>query len=212
MKSDYEWCLEHIDKNSIWRTPNGETIPGKPASVRYTWQFYLRRSLFDPTFSHKIGNLFYEKLKSYYRSNPFQILACETAGVPVGTAIQAAFFRNGERVNMLSFRKDPKEYGLRNQLEGKLNGNPILLVDDLAASQLTLLKAQFWIIEAGLPFSGLYATVVDKKGKVYKKDDNKKPYLLDAKLISLYTLDDFVFNRKDFKVRYKHEEPPFIQL
>lgn len=189
---DREWCRKHIDDNSIWRSTIGETIPAKDGG-RYFWQFYLRKSLFDPEFAFKIGELFYEQLSGF----DFQIGSCETAGVPVGVAIQNAFFRRGENINHFSIRKEQKSYGLMNWTEGKLKkGVPVLLVDDLAGSQATLKVAESLIQHLKLPLLGHYATLVDKTINCHKES------YLDRKLISLYNLNEFCLTRREYLERY----------
>jgi len=204
--SKWLWCRDHINQFSIWRSVEGESIPAKRKGEVYRWQFYLRRSLYDSSFQTYIGDLFFELLNPYYQNERFQIGSCETAGVSLGFAIQHAFMRNGIDLNHFSVRKDRKEYGLMNHTEGMVYNTPVVLVDDLAGSQVTLMRSKSILEASGVRIAPIYATLVDKNGSMYAPT-HAQPYISENKLLSIYDLDDFEL----FGVA-RHPDDPFIQI
>ena len=119
-----EWTREYIDSRCIYR---GEPIPGKIPGTVYTWQFYLRRGLFDYNFLSAISQMFLYKIEKEIGHFDFQI---ETQLNSVKN-----FFDNKVNLNILKELKKILEVkndvtkdknGLLNEktfmVTGKLNG------------------------------------------------------------------------------------------
>jgi len=194
MKKDsnkLEYLRNEIEHKGIFRVrPEGRKLPSKSLEGLYTWQFYLRRCMFDPTFISIAAELLLKKLPS----QDIQIAACEDAGVPLGIAMS-----NMLGTPMLSVKKSPKTYGLLNFTEGTLTGKPLLLVDDLAGSQNTLRSADSRLTAAGLTTADFYVALVNKTQHTHDA------YLPDKQLISLLTCDDFAMSWGEYVKKYGRE-------
>lgn len=188
MTNDVQYLRNFINDECIWRTNDpAKRIPGKAEGTSYSWQFYLRRATCDSICSHIIAKLFWERFEN---DDVFQIGACESAGVQIACSIQSyARFVLKRDVPIFTIKKEPKSYGLRNLTEGIIHDElPIVLVDDLAGSQETLLRAYNVLTKSGYTMYHKYFTLVDKTGV------NVSPhrvYLDDLQLISLFNCDDF---------------------
>ena len=184
-----EYLRKEIEDNAIYRVaPNGNRLPAKQPNLTYTWQFYLRRCMFDPKFIATAAELLVEKLPS----TDIQIAACEDAGVPLGAAMAAVL-----GTPMISVKKTRKVYGLLNFTEGKITGKPILLVDDLAGSQGTLKVAAKTLEAFNLIVAKQYATLIDKT-----QGTHPESYLPDRQLISLFTCNDFALPWSAYVEKY----------
>ena len=190
-----EYLRNFINDECIWRTndPN-KRIPGKQVGTSYTWQFYLRRATCDSICSHIIAKLFWEEFEN---QDVFQIGACEAAGVQIACSIQSyARFVLKRDVPIFTIKKEPKSYGLRNLTEGIIHNElPIVLVDDLAGSQETLLKSYNVLTQSGFRMYNKYFTVVDKSGTDVIPH---RVYLDDLQLVSLFNCDDFDLSVNDY--------------
>jgi len=188
-----EYLRNEIEHKGIYRCEPGTRIPAKAKDKYYTWQFYLRRCLYDPKFTNAAADLLVELLSS----RDVQVGACEDAGVVLGMAI-------AERLGtpMLSIKKQPKAYGLRNILEGPILDLPILLVDDLAGSQVTLRSSRQLLTLLGRPVADEYVTLINKTTGTHDA------YLDDMNLVSLFTCDDFKLLWADYVTEY-NSKPKF---
>jgi orotate phosphoribosyltransferase len=188
-----EYLRTEIEHRGIYRCEPGTRIPAKAKDKYYTWQFYLRRCLYDPKFTNAAADLLVELLSS----QDVQVGACEDAGVVLGMAI-------AERLNtpMFSIKKQPKAYGLQNKLEGRLTGQPVLLVDDLAGSQATLRSSRQMLTMMNIPIAREYVTLINKTTGTHDA------YLDDMKLVSLFSCDDFKLTWADYVTEY-NKRPDF---
>lgn len=186
-----EYLRMSIEHNGIYRCKPGECIPGKAPASAYTWQFYLRRCLFDPLFVFTAAELLIKGLKD----TDVQIGACEDAGVPLGLAMSMVLGRP-----MISIKKSRKAYGLANFTEGQVIGRPVVLVDDLAGSQTTLQQARTTLRAFNIPIAGEYAVLVDKTKATHQT------YLRDMALLTLFTCEDFALTWDEYENAYG--QPP----
>jgi len=188
-----EYLRNEIEHRGIYRCEPGVRIPAKMPGHYYTWQFYLRRCMYDPKFIRAAADLLVEQLAT----PAVQVCACEDAGVVLGMAI-------AERLGtpMFSIKKKPKAYGLQNKLEGRLIGLPVLLVDDLAGSQITLRSSRQQLMTLGIELAPEYVTLINKTSGTHDA------YLEDQRLISLFTCDDFKLSWTDYVNEY-NQRPDF---
>lgn len=193
-KLDYLKC--EIEHKGIFRARPGTFVPAKAPGLTYTWQFYLRRVMYDPVFIQSAAELLIEKLDL----DNVQIGACEDAGVPLACAIS-----NRTMIPMLSIKKSRKVYGLLNFLEGPITGKPVLLIDDLAGSQNTLMTAKRTLEALKIPVAKQYATLVNKTQNAHNRS------YLDKQLVSLLSCDDFSMTWEEYVARYD-KEPEFGYL
>jgi len=184
-----------IEHTAVYRVaPGHRPIPGKAPNSYYTWQVYLRRCMFDPKFVFTAAELLVEKLPN----TDVQICACEDAGVVLGLAMATVL-----GTTMISIKKNRKVYGLLNFCEGRPNGKPVLLVDDVAGSQNTL-KNGVRVLEAfGLPIADQYVALMNKTIATHPEN-----YIQQKELISLFTLDDFAMSWNAYVKKFK-TEPDF---
>jgi orotate phosphoribosyltransferase len=164
-----------IDHQGIYRCLPGSHLPGKAPGAQYSWQFYLRRVMYDPVFIGNAAQLLADQLDLKGK----QLGACEDAGVPIACAISLL-----TGTPMLSIKKTRKAYGLLNYIEGPITGDPVILIDDLAGSQKSLMNAQSILNAFKIPVASQYATLVNKTvgtHNTYLKGDLK----------SLFTCEDF---------------------
>jgi len=179
-----------IDHHGIYRVKPGlQRLPGKAPNSWYSWQFYLRRVLYDPACLRTIVDALAERLDLSYT----QLGACEDAGVCLATALS---LRTG--VSMFSIKKRRKDYGLLNFTEGPILDRPVLLVDDVSGSQTTLRRAAHFIkLHLNLPPAGQYAVVVNKDVATHTG-----AYLDGPTLVSLFDASEFALTWDDYYARY----------
>ena len=185
-----KYLQEEIEHKGIYRvSPRQKPIPSKTPNFYYTWQFYLRRCLFDPKFLYTAAELLVDLLPN----KDIQIAACEDAGVPLGIAMSTYL-----NTPMISIKKIRKGYGLLNFTEGRVTGKPLVLVDDLAGSQQTLMKAVKMLKAFNLTVADQYVALINKTIGTHPE-----AYLRDKKLISLFNCDDFCLTFEDYVRKYK---------
>ena len=158
-KQDLKDAIEH---KGIFRCQPPNRIPSRSNQNYNTWQFYLRRILLNPTYMKIAGQLLYEKVQNV---GPFQLAACETAGISLGCAIQYAALNNNNHVNLVIVKKDKKDYGLSNSIEGTLNNESIILVDDLINSGQTIRSKKELLEQYGYKVSPQVLCVLAKNGQ-----------------------------------------------
>jgi len=191
----WEFLRREVEHKGIFRVPpNGRNLPAKAPNKGYSWQFYLRRCLFDPKFVIGAAELLVDMLPD----KNIQIGACEDAGVPLGLAMSAIL-----GTPMISVKKSRKVYGLLNFTEGVATGKPIVLVDDLAGSQDTLKKSVNILHAFGLPTADFYVALVDKT-----QGTHKNSYVGAKELISLFTCDDFAMSWAEYVEKF-NRDPKF---
>jgi len=193
LEEKLNYCRDQIEHHGIYRCRPGERLPAKQAGQIYTWQFYLRRCMFDPKFVFTVAELLVQQLPSL----DIQIGACEDAGVPLGLAISTLINQP-----MLSIKKSRKAYGLLNFTEGPITGLPIVLVDDLAGSQTTLINSVNILTAFNLPVAKTYMTLINKTMNTHNA------YVKDLSLISLFSCEDFAMTWQDYVKKY-NKEPEF---
>ena len=184
-----EYLRLEIDHKGIFRVePNTKPIASKEPNSIYTWQFYLRRCLFDPKFSFMAAELLVDLLPN----KNVQIGACEDAGVTLGFAMSIIL-----NTPMISIKKSRKAYGLLNFTEGLVTGKPILLVDDLAGSQNTLRNCTYILESFNLPIADEYVAILNKT-----KGTHQEAYLQGKKLISIFNCEDFCLTWNQYVKKY----------
>jgi orotate phosphoribosyltransferase len=187
----WQYLRAEIEHKGIYRT-SGRMIPAKAPNLGYTWQFYLRRCLFNPMFALTAAELLVAELPD----KDIQIAACEDAGVPLGLAMAAVLGSP-----MLSVKKERKPYGLLNFTEGRVTGKPLLLVDDLAGSQRTLMNAMGVLNAFKLPIANEYVALVNKSEHPTNLIEGKQ-------LLCLFTSNEFSLTWQEYVDKY-NQEPDF---
>lgn len=138
----HEWCRDFIDRYCILRCAPGKAlILAKDGGVN-TWQFYMPIAALNQEFAWRIAQMFWE----HFGTERFQICACESGGVPLLSALQAH-----RPVSGFVIKKQAKNYGLKNWLEGRVDPDlPVLLIDDVFGGGKTLTTQANRLAEFGL--------------------------------------------------------------
>lgn len=181
-------CIERRDQDHL--------LPGKAPGSTYSWMFYLRRALFNPDFSIAMTKMFLFRMAEERGKIPFQITGPESGAVPLISAItNVSAVTYGLNINCFSVRKDPKEYGLRNTLEGMIIPHlPVVLCDDLCNSSVSLRRCYDICNQHGIPIARQAFCIVNKVNKAIHKENRRHTdmYLPNGiEMIYLYDLDDF---------------------
>lgn len=189
-----QFVKDFINELCIYRVKPGEKrLIGKQPGTSYSWQFYLRRGLFNHEFLTAVSEMFLQKVYDEYQTFDIQIAGLETASTPMLAGIPLVAARHGLNINAFSIRKNKKEYGLLNWIEGRVNNKPIILIDDLCSSTTSLKKALDVLIEVNLTnILDRAFCIVNKRNVV----DKTKPAIdihlpEEIKVMYLYSLDDF---------------------
>ena len=187
----HNWVGSYINEYCIVRnTP----MPGKAPGSTYTWMFYLRNGLFNQSFLSAISQMFIYRANHEIGHFDFQLSGLETASTPMLAGIPMIARAYDIRLNAFSVRKEQKEYGLRNWLEGLPNDKPVMLIDDLCNSSRSMAIARDIIEQHNIPFLDYAFCIVNKFNEVDHDEirQNSDMYLPETtKIISLFDLDDF---------------------
>lgn len=189
-----EWLRKYIDEHCIVRNT---VMPGKAPNTTYTWMFYLRRGLFNPSFINAISQCFLYKMEREVDVKlNFQITGLETAATPmlVGIPIVARAFNID--INSFVVRKDQKEYGLKNWTEGIVKEHaPVVMLDDLCNSSASLARC-LEILNYSHPNVDVLPvafTIVNKSNNTHDTTRRSGDMYLPEhfRVISIFDLDDF---------------------
>lgn len=187
----HDECKKYIDKNCVVRnTP----MPGKTPGSVYTWMFYMRRGLYDKNFMNSIAKMFIYRIHKEMGHFDFQITGLETGATPLVVALPILLQKFKIDVHSFSVRKERKEYGLKNWIEGVPNEKPCLIVDDLCNSSISM-KRTYDVLKTEkmetVPFVFCIVNKVNKNvhSNVRVVSDMYLPQ--EMKVIYLYDMDDF---------------------
>lgn len=101
------------------------------------WLFDFRAVMLQPEILNAYCELFYEKYESKY---PFQVCGLEVAAIPLVAALVMKFHEKKKPINGFFIRKSRKKSGLLKMIEGKVTDDPVIIVDDLVNSGLTIMR------------------------------------------------------------------------
>jgi len=170
-----KYLYDYINDICIERAKPGEKtlISSYDHTRSSSWQFYLRRGLFNLEFLSYVGYLFWDKFADEYHKTPFQIAGLETGATPVtfGILMSAPAFECGD-VNCFAIRKDRKKYGLLNRFEGIVKPDlPVLVVDDLCNTKGTIAQSFSFLKEEKIDiFYKAFAIVYKDENDEIDKD------------------------------------------
>ena len=205
------WMCEYIDRHCIIRT--GKEIdykmPGKKPDTWYTWQFYLRRGLFDPVFLSVLSQMFIYKIEREIGHFNFQLSGLETGSTPMLAAIPLVAKGYGINLNSFVVRKEQKTYGIKNWIEGRPDKNkPIMLIDDICNSSMTMEKAKFICEQQEMEVMKVVFAIVNKWSKYNDKDsfENHTRQIPDTKVIHFFNCDDWDLFTKSYYTHAQYEK------
>lgn len=162
--TDLQWLADCIEHKAVYRSPPGELLLTSLEGGIASWQFYFPVAALDPEFQRRMAHLFWLQFAPQYKARPFQMCACETGGVPVACALQAAAYAGGQAVPLFALKKQPKDYGLKNWIEGMVDPRrPVLLIDDVVGHGRTLRQAAERLRSFELEVMGAFAIAAVKE-------------------------------------------------
>lgn len=185
------WTQKYINDNCIIRNTK---MPAKKKGDTYTWMFYLRNGLFNAEFLINVGQMFVYKMERIDPTFNFQISGLETAATPMLASIPMVAKVMGIDINSFVVRKERKEYGLLNMLEGIPNSKMVVMVDDLCNSGNSMAICLRRLHAEGITVANAAFCLVNKSNKDVHTDERltSDMYLPpEIKVVSLFTLDDF---------------------
>jgi orotate phosphoribosyltransferase len=126
-----------IETKAVLRDEAGLLIASSGRT--YNWMIDMRRVMTDATSLDAAADVFWSMLGHKY---PFQIGGLETAAIPLVSAIQMKSVTRGTPVNGFIVRKERKTYGAGQLIEGSLNDDAIIIVDDILNSGKSIEKVR----------------------------------------------------------------------
>lgn len=170
-----------------------------PRGKNSAWLFDLRAVFLDPAGLDLAVNAFWRIFEKDY---PFQVGGQELGAVPLIAAIVLHGQRIKKPVNGFVVRKSRKPVGLQKFIEGHINQEKIILVDDLINDGATVLKQISIIRNHSSQKISDFFTFVNFRGKINEQLLAQK----DIRLTSLFGLEDF--GLKMFENKDKEPLPP----
>jgi len=134
--SETKAVTEYIRANCIFRSPEHNLISRHGGSLR--WLIDLRPAFLQAGILDAIAAAFWARFRT---ALPFQIGGMEVAAIPLVTALVLKAHQLGLEVNGFIIRKQRKTDGRGRTIEGAVNGDPVMLVDDTINSGSSLAKA-----------------------------------------------------------------------
>lgn len=210
--SDPRWIglRDSIQKHGIFRcdpnkvytdaAPKG-MIPGSSPGNYWTWVFVLKRCWSNGQTLVDAADLLLSSIRDHVPGD-FQIGGMETGSIPIMAAISVI----DPSVNWFSVKKERRDHGIFQIIDGSPTKSPVVFIDDIVASgsrlynaidvvhhelRLPIVPAAFSIVGKGLSDSMIF------QGSGPKRDD--PPVAMEIKLHSLFRL-------KDFHLKYRPEE------
>jgi outer membrane protein assembly factor BamB/orotate phosphoribosyltransferase-like protein len=145
---------------------------GKPQD----WLIDLRPALLDAQFIDRVAEAFWTRFR---HEMPFQIGGMEVAAVPLITALQLRALNLGLHLNAFIIRKQRKQHGAGQRIEGVLTDAPIVLVDDLVNSGASLEAALVALNDRATGVSRVF-TVIDFQSEAGRAWSHRRRIRVDS--------------------------------
>jgi len=208
-KADHlSWCRDFIEHNCIFRSPYNNHLLTSPNGRLNSWQFYMRIATLDQQFGYRLGLLFWDRFLGNFNEEQFQLCGCETGGVPLVCLLQAIGYELGISVNVFSVKKEAKRYGLHNWFEGiVLTDTPVMMVDDITASQQTLvLQADRIQRMTGLSlYNNAFCIASCQFKRQFAHRLRESSFAPNTDLVVFYHLDDFSMTQEQYAAKYEKQ-------
>jgi orotate phosphoribosyltransferase len=187
----HQWTKKYIEEKCLIRN---RWMPGKIPGTSYTWIFYLRNGLFNHEFLSAVSQMYLYKIKQEVGHFDFQIAGLETGSTPLLAGIPLISRVFNLDINSFSIRKEQKTYGLLNWIEGIPNEKPVMLIDDLCNSSMSMKQGYDILRKENINVFNYAFTLVNKVNKnVHKEIRTRTDMYLpeNIKMLYLFDLDDF---------------------
>lgn len=146
------------------------------------WLMDFRRILFKPDILDLVAGMFTDLAGE----GPFQVGGLESASIPLISAIVVKSAKTERKINGFFVRKSRKKSGLLNMVEGEINDDRIVLVDDLINGGNSIMRATEVIESLGKKVDTVI-TVLRFRDESYYEELNRR----GIRILSLFTLNDF---------------------
>ncbi len=148
------------------------------------WIFDFRKVLLNSQFLSSISTIFFDQIRKDFKL--VQVCGLEVAAVPLLGGILMKSFEEHFEMSGFFIRKSRKKTGLLNIVEGEVNSNDIVIVDDILNTGNSILRQIKIIEEMGKKVSAVYVIV-------RFRDVSQYSFLQERgiKIYSMFTLDDF---------------------
>lgn len=155
------------------------------------WIMDFKSQALNRTFLREYARCFWEVFQSEFPA-PVQVGGMESGAIPLVTGV-SVFAPEKSQVNGFYIRKSRKKSGLANLIEGELNDDPIILVDDILNTGTTLRKQIKILEDAGKKVAAVFVCIRFRDLSAYLD-------LIDrgVKIVSIFELNDF---EKDLPVK-----------
>jgi len=186
-----QWVHAYIDKECIVRNTR---MPGKRPGTINTWMFYLRRGLFNHRFNSAVAQLFYYTVNERIGHSEFQLTGLETAATPMLASFPLVGCIYGYDINAFVVRKNRKEYGLKNIIEGIPNDKPAMIIDDLCNSSASMASCYKVLLAESVSILPYAFCLVNKVNPgIHNPNREKHDMYLpkDIEVLSLFNMTDF---------------------
>jgi orotate phosphoribosyltransferase len=176
-----EYIRAGIREFAILHAKNQRLV--SPDSQPYTWLIDLRRLFTNAEYLDAVAEAFWSRFESQL---PFQIGGMEMAAVPLVSAILMKSIQKGHPVDGFIVRKERKTYGAGNLIEGELNSDPIIVVDDIFNSGQSAEKVHAVLTNEGREIRS-YFSIINYESDVGAAWSNRR----GIEVQSLFTLKEF---------------------
>ena len=197
------WNID-LREDKSWMAAKTNPFPSDPNKSTYRWQFYLRRGCFDLTFNSVLAQMFIYKVEREIGHFDFQISGLETAATPMLSAIPLVAKGFGIDLNSFVVKKEQKQYGIRNWVEGCPNPDlPVMIIDDLISSSHSMLIANKILQEKmDLKTMDYVFGIINKRTRFVEhwNLNNSTTHCLkmpDKKILYFFDCDDFNLFREN---------------
>lgn len=178
--TDKETTLAEIIKNKVLQSPYHEDSFDTSTDK---WLFDFRSIILIPQYLQLITDLLFAKIQHYPR---IQICGLESAAIPLITALVNKAHAEGRIANGFYIRKSRKKSGMYRLIEGVVNDDPIIIVDDVINKGESKFHILACLEQVGKKADAILTIIKYSTDKDYSIfiDNNVQIY-------SIYTLDDF---------------------
>ncbi len=183
--NDKEKIIKLIMQRSFEKsdTPSFLLSSGK----RSRYYFNLRNITMAPEGQVLIGTLVYNKIQQL-NLKPKAIGGLTMGADPIAIATAYTSFLRGNPIEAFIIRKEPKEHGLKRQIEGNVEKNDkVVIVDDVVTTGASIIKAMKVSREHGLDILGVIVLLdrCEENGKENIEAEGTTVY-------SILTIEDFL--------------------
>jgi orotate phosphoribosyltransferase len=183
--NDKEKIIKLIMQRSFEKsdTPSFLLSSGK----RSRYYFDLRNMTMAPEGQVLIGTLVYNKIQQL-NLKPQAIGGLTMGADPIAIATAYTSFLRGNPIEAFIIRKEPKEHGLKLQIEGNVEKNDkVVIVDDVVTTGASIIKAMKVSREYGLDILGVIVLLdrCEENGKENIEAEGTTVY-------SILTIQDFL--------------------